>query len=72
MVQKTVWGNISAKAVSPEFILEHSEYIDTITFDAYRIYDLDPNVSFRTIKKLTEYFIQNSFRFAPDFTKNRQ
>lgn len=65
-----LWGDISAKAVPPEFILDNSEFIESITFDIYRIYDLDPNVSFRTVKKMIEYFLISSFKYSPNFKNN--
>lgn len=66
-----LWGNIPARAVSPDFILENSDFINSITYDAYRIYDLDPNVTFKVVKKMTEYFIQNAFKFSPDFNSSK-
>lgn len=65
-----IWGGISAKVVSPDFMIENREYVENLTYDIYRIYDLDNNVSFKTLRKMLEYFLQNSFKHKINYNFN--
>lgn len=66
-----LWGNISAKVVPPDFVASNEDFISGITFDLYRIYDLDESIQFRTIRKITEDIFYNLFRHSPTFNNEQ-
>jgi len=61
-----LWGNISARIVTEDYISQNKDFIDTITFDAYRLYEMDDNLSMSTIKRMIESFFFSLFRFQPN------
>lgn len=60
-----LWGNISDNIVSEEFLNSNPEYIDALTFEMYRMYDMDETLQFTTLRRLTESFFFTLFRLKP-------
>lgn len=61
-----LWGSISAKIVSEEYIAKNKQFIDSITFDFYRLYELSDGISLSIIRRMVESFFFNTFRFKPE------
>jgi len=61
-----LWGNISARIVSAEYIDKNREFIDSITFDYYRIYEMSDEISMPMIRRMIESVFFNLFRFQPE------
>ena len=60
-----LWGNISDNIVSEEFLNSIPEYIDALTFELYRMYDMDETLQFTTLRRLTESFFFTLYRLKP-------
>ena len=60
-----LWGNISDNIVSEEFLNSNPEYIDALTFELYRMNDMDETLQFTTLRRLTESFFFTLFRLKP-------
>lgn len=60
-----LWSGISAKIVSEEYIANNKEFIESITFDYYRLYELSNELSVSIIRRMVESFFFNAFRFKP-------
>lgn len=61
-----LWGNISARIVSEDYITNNQEFIDTITFDVYRLYEMDDSLTFSVVKRMVESFFFALFRYQPE------
>ena len=60
-----LWGNIPAKVIDEDYVLHNKDFIDSITFDFYRLYELDNTLTMYVIRKMIESFFFNLFRFEP-------
>lgn len=58
-----LWGKISSTIISEEFVLQNKEFVDTITFDLYRIYEMDGNISITLIRRILVSILFNTFTF---------
>ena len=47
-----LWSKIPASIVSEEFVLNNKQFINSITFEAYRICDMDGNMSVNIMRKI--------------------
>lgn len=61
-----IWGNISANLVSEDYLSLNTEFIDHVTFDMYRFWSMDSNLSIIAVRKLIESMLFSMFRFKPD------
>ena len=60
-----LWGNISSKIVDENYLYKNEKFINSITFDFYRLYQMDDSLSMVVIRKMTESFFFNYFIFSP-------
>lgn len=60
-----LWGSISAKIVSESYIEQNKDFIDSVTFDYYRIYEMSENISISVVRRMVESFFFNLFRYKP-------
>lgn len=58
-----LWGEISSSIISEEFVLQNKEFIDTVTFDLYRIYEMDGNTSITLIRRILVSILFSTFTF---------
>lgn len=60
-----IWNNfISDKIVSTEYYQDNFDFISAYTFDCYRLFQMDNNLTLRVICRLTESFFFNMFRYT--------
>jgi len=60
-----VWSNhISEKIVSTEYYQANSDFISALTFDCYRLFQMDSALKLRNVCKMIEYFFFNLFRYS--------
>lgn len=59
-----IWSDgVSEKVVSNAYYAENEDFILGLTFDHYRAFQMNPNLTIRTIVRMTESFFFNLFRF---------
>lgn len=62
-----IWSDyISEKVVSNAYYAENEEFITAFTFDLYRLFEMDGQITMRTVKIFIESFFFNLFRFKGD------
>lgn len=62
-----IWADyISEKIVSNAYYAENEEFITALTFDFYRLFEMDGKLTIRVIIKFIESFFFNLFRFKGD------
>lgn len=62
-----IWTDyISEKIVSNAYYAENEEFITSLTFDFYRLFEMNGQLTVRTIKRFIESFFFNLFRFKGD------
>lgn len=64
-----IWGNIPSRIVNEDYILNNREFIDNITYDLYRLYEMDETLSLRVIIRTVESFFFNLNKFKPNNVK---
>lgn len=60
-----IWGNISSNIVSEEYVFSNKDFINSITFDFYRLYSLDEKLTLVIIRRMVESFFFNMSIFKP-------
>lgn len=60
-----LWEDVSEKIVSTAYLDEYDDYINNITFDMFRIYQMNSCLTIRLISRMVESFFFNKFRFKP-------
>jgi hypothetical protein len=60
-----IWEDISEKVVSTSYLDENDDYISNLTFDLYRLYQMNSPMTIRLIARMLESFFFNTFRFQP-------
>lgn len=63
-----LWSSISANVISEQYLLENEDFIQSYTFDLYRLYELDSNLSLPTIRRIVESTFFGLFRFKPSLS----
>lgn len=63
-----LWGGISSSVVSEDFIYKNAELIQMITFDLWRLYELEKSLKITTLRRVTESFCFAFLRFNSDAT----
>lgn len=59
-----IWtDNISEKIVSNAYYAENEDFILGFTYDLYRLFQYNENLTIRTIARMTESFFHNLFRY---------
>lgn len=59
-----LWNDyISEKIVSSAYYSENFDFISALTFDSYRLFQMDDRLTIRVIKSQLESFFFNLFRF---------
>ena len=61
-----LWGTISARIVSEDYVERNKDFIDSLTFDYYRIYEMSDEISMPIIRRMVESVFFNMFRFHPE------
>lgn len=62
-----VWNDyISEKIVSSAYYSENFDFISALTFDSYRLFQMDDKLTMRIIVRQLESFFFNLFRFKAD------
>ena len=64
-----LWEDVSEKVVSTSYLDENEDFISSLTFDFYRLYQMNPVLTIRILSRLTESFMFNVFRLQP-MTRN--
>lgn len=60
-----LWEDISEKIVSTSYLDEYEDFISNLTFDMFRLYQMNPCLSIRLISRTIESFFFHNFRFKP-------
>lgn len=60
-----LWGNIPGTIVSEEYLNRNIDFIQTITFDYYRLYEMDEDLKLPTIRRMVESTFFALFRLNP-------
>lgn len=59
-----IWTDyISEKIVSNAYYAENEEFVTALTFDFYRMFEMNDKLTVRTVKRFMESFFFNLFRF---------
>ncbi len=58
-----LWGNIHASLINEDFVIKNKEFVDTVTFDLYRIYEMDGNIQINLIRRILVSILQHSKTF---------
>ena len=60
-----IWSNyISEKIVSTEYYQNNLDFITALTYDCFRLFQMDNTLTLRHISKLIESFFFNLFRYS--------
>lgn len=60
-----LWEDVSEKVVSTAYLDENEDFISNLTFDFFRLYQMNPALTIRILSRLTESFMFNVFRLQP-------
>jgi len=60
-----LWEDVSEKIVSTAYLDENEDFINSITFDMYRLFQMNYNITIRSLSRIIESFFFNLFRFDP-------
>lgn len=63
-----LWEDVSEKIVSTSYLDEYEDFISNLTFDMFRLYQMNPCLSIRVISRIVESFLFHNFRFKPSNT----
>lgn len=56
---------VSPQVISTAWLDENADFVDNITFDAFRNFEMDPSMSIRILARTVESIIFNMFKFKP-------
>lgn len=56
---------ISDKVISTAWMDENADFVDNITFDAYRNFEMDGTMTIRILARTIESIVFNMFKFKP-------
>lgn len=60
-----LWEDVSEKIVSTSYLDENEDFISNMSFDLYRIYQMNSVLTIRILSRMTESYFFNLFRFQP-------
>ena len=60
-----VWDDVSEKIVSTSYLDEYEDFTSNLTFDMFRLYQMNPCLSIRLVARMVESFFFHTFRFKP-------
>jgi len=60
-----LWENVSENIVSTKYLDENDDYISNMTFDLYRLFQMNGTMSIRALGRILESFFFNFFRYKP-------
>lgn len=66
----SLWGGISSSIVPEEFILKNKNLVDSITYDMYRMCDMEGNISSNIIRRIVESFMFHFLKFNVNLENN--
>lgn len=61
-----LWEAVCEKTVSTTYLDQNQDFINSLTFDFYRMFLMDQSISIRVLARLVEYFFFNFFKFDPE------
>jgi hypothetical protein len=60
-----LWEDVSEKIVSTSYLDEFEDFTSNLTFDMYRLYQMNNCLTIRLISRMMESFFFHTFRFKP-------
>ena len=60
-----LWEDVSEKIVSTSYLDEFEDFISNLTFDMFRLYQMNSCLTIRLIARMAESFFFHTFRFQP-------
>lgn len=60
-----IWDDVSEKIVSTSYLDEYEDFISSVTFDMYRLYQMNNCLTIRLLSRMLESYFFNMFRFKP-------
>ena len=60
-----IWEDVSEKIVSTSYLDEYEDFVSNLTFDMYRLYQMNNCLTIRLISRIIESFFFHNFRFQP-------
>ncbi len=60
-----LWEDVSEKIVSTLYLDEYEDFINNLTFDMFRLYQMNNCLSIRLVARMAESFFFHNFRFKP-------
>jgi len=60
-----LWEDVSEKIVSTLYLDEFEDFISNLTFDMFRLYQMNNCLTIRLISRMAESFFFHTFRFHP-------
>jgi len=64
-VYDLLWEDVSEKIVSTSYLDEYEDFISNLTFDMFRLYQMNNCLSIRLLSRMVESFFFHNFRFEP-------
>lgn len=59
------WMEVSDKIVTTAYINKNQDFIDALTFDYWRLFEMNGNTSIRVMARTAEAFFYCMFRYRP-------
>lgn len=47
-----LWGGIHCSIIDEDFVLNNKTFIDTVTYDLYRLCEMDGNISINVVRRI--------------------
>ena len=60
-----LWEDVSEKIVSTSYLDKFEDFTNNLTFDMYRLYQMNSCLTIRLISRMVESFFFHTFRFQP-------
>lgn len=60
-----LWEEVSEKIISTAYLENNSDFVNTITFEFFRSYQMDQKITVRILARLLETFFFSLFKFKP-------
>ena len=60
-----LWEDVSEKIVSTSYLDEFEDFISNLTFDMFRLYQMNNCLTIRLVARMAESFFFHTFRFQP-------
>ena len=60
-----LWDDVSEKIVSTSYLDEYEDFTSNLTFDMFRLYQMNNCLTIRLLSRMVESFFFHNFRFKP-------